>query len=150
MFQAGDRVRWVTTGDDGLPLVRYGFVGGSDTTGARVAVMLDGDLSGDTVVDLCQLAPVTITTVELHLDGADLLDDPSLRQGLVHLWAGEADEAGLEIRQLDCLGTGVRDARGFVLAELWAGNEHYVLRASADHAANITFIRADDPHRWER
>ncbi len=150
MFQAGDRVRWVTTGDDGLPLVRYGFVGGSDSTGSRVAVMLDGDLAGDTVVDLCQLAPVSICTVELHLDGADLLDDPTLRQGLVNLWVGEADEAGLEIRKLDCLGTGVRDSRGFVLAELWAGTEHYVLRASADRSTNTTFIRADDPHRWER
>lgn len=150
MFQAGDRVRWVTTDDDGLPLVRYGFVGGAATTGSRVAVMLDGDLSGDTVVDLCQLAPVSITTVELRLDGADLLDDPSLRQGLVNLWAGEADEAGLEIRRLDCLGTGVRDTNGYVLAELWAGNEHYVLRAVAEHSSNTTFIRADAPQRWER
>ena len=150
MFQAGDRVRWVTTDDDGLPLVRYGFVGGSDTTGSRVAVMLDGDLAGDTVVDLCQLAPVSIRTVELQLDGADLLDDPSLRQGLVNLWAGEADEAGLEIRELRCLGTGVRDTWGYVLAELWAGTEHYVLRASADQRANTISIRADDPHRWER
>ena len=38
---------------------------------------------GDTVVDLSQLAPVTITNVELRLDGAGLLEDPSLRQGLV-------------------------------------------------------------------
>lgn len=148
-FQAGDRVRWITTGDDGLPLVRYGFVGGADTTGARVAVMLDGDLAGDTVVELSQLAPVSITTVELHLDGADLLDDPALRQGLVHLWAGEADEAGLEIRKLDCLGTGVHDAGGFVLAELWAGNDRYVLRATADRRTNTIFIRADDPRRRE-
>ena len=29
MFSHGDRVRWATTGDDGFPLVRYGFVGGS-------------------------------------------------------------------------------------------------------------------------
>ena len=28
MFGLGDRVRWDTEGDDGLPLVRYGFVGG--------------------------------------------------------------------------------------------------------------------------
>jgi hypothetical protein len=147
MFQAGDRVRWETTGDDGLPLVRYGFVGGCNGDSTRVAVMLDGDLAGDTVVDLHQLAPVTITNVELRLDGADLLDDPSLRQGLVNLWTGEADQAGLEIRSLAPLGTGVRDSNGFLLAELWAGNEHYVLRASADAASNTIRIRADDP-RW--
>lgn len=144
MFQAGDRVRWETTGDDGLPLVRYGFVGGSNGDHTRVAVMLDGDLAGDTVVDLCQLAPVTITTIELRLDGADLLDDPALRQGLVNLWAGEADQAGLEIRSLECLGTGVPDRTGFVLAELWAGNEQYVLRATADGTSNTIHIHAAD------
>ncbi len=149
MFQAGDRVRWATTGDDGLPLVRYGFVGGCNGDASRVVVMLDGDLAGDTVVDYGQLEPVAITTIELRLDGADLLDDPSLRQGLVNLWAGEADQAGLEIRSLSPLGTGVRDHTGFVLAELWAGNEQYVLRASADSTSNTICIKADDPHRWE-
>jgi hypothetical protein len=149
MFQAGDRVRWETTGDDGLPLVRYGFVGGCNGERSRVVVMLDGDLAGDTVVDYSQLERVTITTVELRLYGTDLLDDPSLRQGLVNLWAGEADQAGLEIRSLSCLGTGVRDSSGFVLAELWAGNEQYVLRASADTTSNTIRIKADDPHRWE-
>ena len=33
--------------------------------------------------------PVTITSVELCLYGADLLNDPSLRQGLVNLWSAE-------------------------------------------------------------
>lgn len=153
-FRAGDRVRWHTTGDDGLPLVRYGFVGGCNGDGTRVVVMPDGDgdgdLAGDVVVDPGQLEAVSVTTLELRLDGADLLDDPSLRQGLVHLWAGEADQAGLEIRSLEFLGTGVRDQRGFVLAALWAGNEQYVLRASADTSSNTIHIRADDPHRWER
>ena len=27
-FTPGDRIRYECTGDDGLPLVRYGFVGG--------------------------------------------------------------------------------------------------------------------------
>ena len=27
-FSPGDRVRYECTGDDGLPLVRYGFIGG--------------------------------------------------------------------------------------------------------------------------
>ena len=38
---------------------------------------------------------------------------------------------------------------GFVLAELWAGNEQYVLRASADATSNTIHIRADAPNRWE-
>lgn len=148
MLQPGDRVRWETTGDDGLPLVRYGFVGGASSDGHRVAVMLDGDLKGDTVIDLTQLAPVTITTVELKLSGADLLDDPSLRQGLVNLWSAEADTAGLEIRSLQCLGTGVREAYdGFALAQLWAGGDQYVLRAHPDRTADTVCIRAEPPRR---
>ena len=50
-FSLGDRVRWTTIGDDGLPLVRYGFVGGVAGDGGPVMVMLDGELGGD-VIDL--------------------------------------------------------------------------------------------------
>ena len=42
MFQHGDRIRLETVGDDGLPLVRYGFVGDIDDECERIAVMLDG------------------------------------------------------------------------------------------------------------
>ncbi len=147
-FQPGDRVRWATTGDDGLPIVRYGFVGGLNGDHTRVAVMLDGDLAGDTVVDIDQLVVVSITTVELRLDGADLLDDPSLRQGLVNLWSAEADQAGLEIRSIECLGTGVRDGdAAFALANLWAGTDQYVLRAEPDPHLDTVNIRAEYP-RW--
>lgn len=151
MFQPGDRVRWETTGDDGLPLVRYGFVGGSNGDGNRVVVMLDGDLKGDLVVDLAQLAPVSITNVALHLHGADLLDDPTLRQGLVRLWSAEADQAGLEITALHCLGTGVRDGGddGFALAELSSGAARYVLRATYGPQPDSVTVRADAPRRWE-
>ena len=45
MFGLGDRVRWATIGDDGLPLVRYGFVGGVAGERGPVMVMLDGELS---------------------------------------------------------------------------------------------------------
>ena len=95
-FGLGDRVRWATMGDDGLPLVRYGFVGGVAGERGPVMVMLDGELSGD-VIDLDQLEPVSITNVELHLDGPDLIDDPELRRGLVHLWQAEAEQAGLDV-----------------------------------------------------
>lgn len=152
MFQPGDRVRWKTTGDDGLPLIRYGFVGGCNGDGNRVAVMFDGQLKGDTVLDLEELAPVTITNVELHLHGADLLDDPSLRQGLISLWSAEADQAGLQIRKIIPLGTGVRDSTGdgFALAELRSGGRAYVLRAQYDvRSDEMICVKADHPRRWE-
>ena len=61
MFSPGDRIRYECTGDDGLPLVRYGFVGGVAASGGPVVVMLDGELGGD-VVNLEQVQPVTVTT----------------------------------------------------------------------------------------
>ena len=63
MYRPGDRVRFETTGDDGWPLIRYGFVGGVAGNGGPVVVMLDGELSGD-VVNRAELQPVTITSVE--------------------------------------------------------------------------------------
>ena len=68
-------------------------------------VMLDGELNGD-VIALDQLQPVSITNVELHLDGRDLIDDPNLREGLVHLWQAEAEQAGLDVDAMECLGAG--------------------------------------------
>jgi hypothetical protein len=149
-FQPGDRVRWATTADDGLPIVRYGFVGGANGDHTRVVVMLDGDLAGNTVVDHDQLEPVSITHLALDLDGADLLDDPTLRQGLVNLWSAEADQAGLEIHALHCLGTGVRDGDGYALAELWAGNEQYVLHARSDRALDTIHLAAIYSQRRSR
>ena len=150
-FAHGDRIRYSTTGDDGLPLVRYGFVGGVSDDGGPIVVMLDGELSGD-VVDPTDIEPVHMSNVTLVLAGSDLLDDPSLRQGLVNLWAAEAETAGLEIAGLRCIGTGVRDSsEGYALAELSSGTDQYVLRASLcahDHDAEM--IRADRPNRWER
>ncbi|MAT04626.1 MAG: hypothetical protein CL424_06250 [Acidimicrobiaceae bacterium] len=144
MFQPGDRVRWLTTGDDGLPLTRYGFVGGLNGDHSRVAVMLDGELKGDKVISTDELAPVEVGTVELRLYGADLLDDPSLRQGLVNLWSAEADQAGLEIGHVHCLGTGVREHESsFALAEVMAVGRAWVLVAMPDHTApDMICVRA--------
>jgi hypothetical protein len=126
-------------------------VGGTNGDGNRVVVMLDGDHEGDTVIDLDQLAAVSITNVELHLHGTDLLDDPSLRQGLVNLWSAEADQAGLEVRSVQYLGTGVRDtvSDGFALAELHSGGRQYVLRAICEAQNDSVLVRADLPRRWE-
>ena len=61
-FVRGDRVRWDTTGADGLPLTHYGFIGGRVDAGGRVVVMLDGHLKGDTVVPAEQLQVVSVLT----------------------------------------------------------------------------------------
>jgi hypothetical protein len=143
-FTLGDRVRWATMGDDGLPLVRYGFVGGVASEQGPVIVMLDGELSGD-VIELDQLEPVTITTVELHLDGRDLIDDPELRRGLVHLWQAEAESAGLDVDALECLGAGQQlPDESWSLAALSSGGEQYVVRAMRDERdPSVVLIRAD-------
>jgi hypothetical protein len=129
MFSLGDRVRWATTGDDGLPLVRYGFVGGVASDSGPVVVMLDGEIGAEPV-DLSQLEPVSITTIALHLDGPDLIDDPDLRRGLVNLWQAEAESAGLAVDGILCLGAGQRNAgESWSLAELSSGGQRYVVRA---------------------
>ena len=150
MFQPGDRVRWESLGDDGFPIIRYGFVGGTNGDRTKVAVMLDGDLKGDTVVDLDQLEPVTITNIELQLQGADLLSDASMRQGIVNLWTAEADQAGLEDRSLEYLGPRVwgTSSHACALAELRSGGQHYILRAITRSEGTIS-VKADFPHPGE-
>jgi hypothetical protein len=150
-FLPGDRVRVQSTGDDGYPLVQYGFVGTCGADGEPVMVLLDDDLNSCTVVDRTAVVPVTVTTVELCLDGADLLHDPSLRQGLVSLWSAEAEAAGLEIGSLHPVGTGMRDSsESYVIAELSAGGEQYVLRAVCHpNESDVVRVRADRPNRWD-
>ncbi len=154
LFQHGDRIRYATTGEDGFPLVRYGWVGDvdddPDSSDGSVVVLLDGELGG-AVVDPAKIEPVHIGNVELTLAGSDLLDDPSLRQGLVNLWRAEAESAGLQIASLHCIGTGVRDSsEGFALAELSSGGDQYVLRATrCPHERDAITVRADRPNRWE-
>jgi hypothetical protein len=152
-FQHGDRIRVELDGDDGLPLVRYGFVDASDGRRQRpgVPVMLDGEIDPTTVIDLSRIKPVTITNLELRLDGADLLVDPHLRRGLVQMWSAEAEAAGLEIHALHCIGDGVRDSsEGYLLAELNAGGDHYVLRATREPIdSDVVHVRADRPNRFE-
>lgn len=149
-FRPGDRIRYETVDDDGFPLVRYGFVGGETNGGSGpVVVMLDGELGGD-VVEIDELAAVHIGSVTLTLDGRDLLDDPSLRQGLVNLWQAEADEAGLQIAALHRIGTGVRDSsESYVLAELSACDQQYVLRAMAcPERDDAVLVAATIPNRY--
>jgi hypothetical protein len=143
-FGLGDRVRWATTDDDGLPVVRYGFVGGAAGERGPVVVMLDGELGGE-VIDLEQLEPVSITNVELHLDGPDLIDDPNLRRGLVHLWQAEAESAGLDVDVLEDHGPGERlPDNSWTLGALSSGGEQYLVRASRMLAnPGVVCIRAE-------
>ena len=147
-FNQGDRIRYATIGDDGLPLVRYGFIGGFTDDGP--VVLLDGELGGD-VVETDAVEPVHIRNVTLTLGGSDLLDDPSLRQGLVNLWAAEAESAGLQIASLNAIGTGVRDSsEGYALADLSSGGEQYILRATLClKQYDAVVVHADRPNRWE-
>ena len=144
MFSVGDRVRWATTDGDGLPLVRYGFVGGVASEIGPALVMLDGELGGEVIV-LGELEPVSVTSVELHLAGDDLIEDPELRRGLVHLWEAEAESAGLAVDGVESWGAGWCDDRHcWSLAELTTGGGRYVVRAvrsPLDPA--IVCIRAD-------
>lgn len=150
-FSAGDRVRMESTGDDGLPLVRYGFVGGVAGREGPIVVMLDGELGGD-VVDPAHLQHVEVTTVELCLSGTDLIDDPELRRGLVALWHAEAETAGLDVDALHQLDVdGLRDSnQSWALAELMAGGEHYVVRAiQHPNEPDVVRVRADRQHFWD-
>src|SRR3954466_11675204 len=157
IYRPGDRVRFETTGDDGWPLIRYGFVGGVSGNGGPVVVMLDGEASGD-VVNPSGLQPVTITNVELCLRGADLIDDPELRRGLVALWHAEADSAGLDVDELHPIGDGHREYdERWALAEVRTGadcprtapktaDQRFVVRAvQLPHEPEVIRVRAE-PH----
>lgn len=146
MFLPGDRVRFESIGEDGFPVVRYGFVGGATDDDGPVTVLLDGELGGNEV-DLSLIRPVTITSVELCLAGPDLLTEPDLRRGLVALWHAEADTAGLDVDAMRPLGDGVPDVSGsWALAELIAGGETYVVRAyQLEHEPEVVRVRAGRP-----
>lgn len=153
IFRPGDRVRVETIGDDGLPLVRYGFVGGhaapvGPATEGSVSVMLDGDLVA-AVIPRCRIQIVSVTNVELCLRGADLMSEPSLRRGLLALWHAEADTAGLDVDGLHPLGDGLRDSSdSWALADMVAGGEHYVIRAYQTPGDPDTVHVRADPNRW--
>lgn len=128
-YVPGDRVRWLCEGDDGFPLVRYGFIGDEPMPTGEVQVVFDDELGGK-YVSLGHLDPVSITSIVLSLHGNDLIDDPELRRGLVGLWRAEAESAGLEVSGMLGLGAGVRESvTSWALAEVTSGGERYVVRA---------------------
>jgi hypothetical protein len=148
-FRHGDRIRYASTGDDGFPVVRYGFVGGATGDEGPVVVMLDGELGGD-VVDAATLQPVHISNVTLTLEGSGLLDDPSLRRALVNMWIAEAESAGLQIASIDRIDTGVRDSsEGYAIAGLSSAGEQYTLRAAlCPTTPDAILVCAQIPNRF--
>jgi hypothetical protein len=129
IFQDGDRVIHIGSGDDGMPLIRYGFVKGVGGIDDKVPVMFDEQIDVEQV-SRQQLQLVSATTVELRLEGTDLITTADLRRGLLSLWLAEADTAGLDIDCWHPMGDGVCDAPGkWCLAEIEVGGEQYVLRA---------------------
>jgi hypothetical protein len=143
-YLPGDRVRWSCEGDDGFPLVRYGFIGADPMPTGQVQVVFDDELGGQ-IVPMLNLEPVTIGSVELCLHGGDLVEDPALRQGLVRLWQAEAESAGLDVRGLRGLGTGLRDSScSWALAEIANGTGTYVVRAWQNlNEPSMIRVRAD-------
>lgn len=143
-FLPGDRVRWFHEADDGLPLVRYGFVGHDQRPTGEVQVVFDDELRGEFVPPRT-LVPVSISSIELCLQGGDLVEDPALRQGLVRLWQAEAESAGLEVSGVRGLGTGLRDSsHSWALAEITNGAGTYVIRAwQTTSEPPIIRVRAD-------
>lgn len=127
----GDRIRLVGTDEDGLPFVRYGFVApdSPDPATTVVTVLLDGEISGETVP--CERVEiVTVASIELMLQGDDLVADPVLRRGLVAMWCAEAETAGVALDAFCPNGDGERDDRGsWILAHATAGDDRYAIRA---------------------
>lgn len=128
----GDRIRLVGTDEDGLPFVRYGFItpdSPDPAFSATVLVMLDGELSAEEVANQ-HVELVTVTNIELRLYGADLVDDPTLRRGLLPMWLAEAETAGAALDRLCPQGDGQLDEpAGWLLGHATAGDDRYAIRA---------------------
>jgi hypothetical protein len=149
----GDRIRLVGTDEDGLPFVRYGFITPNSpdpTSSPTVTVMLDGELSGEAVPhDHVEL--VTVANIELRLFGADLVDDPTLRRGLLPMWLAEAETAGVALDKLCPNGDGALDQpSSWLLAFATAGDDRYAIRACVHageppmiHVHAVTCVDAD-------
>ncbi len=112
-------------------------------------MMLDGELKGNILVHMDDIALVSITNIELRLTGCDLLEDPAMRQGLVHLWSAEADQAGLDVGSVRYVSsesstfTSVPFGGAVPLAEVNSGGQQYLLAARANRPVDTICVRAD-------
>lgn len=150
-FHHGDRIRVCTVDDDGLPIIRYGTVGGELPSNGPIVVMFDDLLGGD-IVDRSEVQLLTVDSLELRLSGVDLVDDATMRAGLADMWLAEADLAGLPIRAIFPMGdgSGVRDGSQWLLAEFTFESQTWVVRAIIDDDDPMSvLIRADRSNRWD-
>ncbi|MGA0862590.1 MAG: hypothetical protein ACO3RB_01730 [Ilumatobacteraceae bacterium] len=149
----GDRIKVSTVDDDGLPIVRYGTVGASLPDAGPVVVEFDDMLGGD-IVDRSEVVAVRVDTVELVLNGPDLVSEATLRRGLADMWRAEADLAGLDIGVVHPLGSdgaGVENGTdGWLLAEFThIGTPHVVRTTSRIDIDDTVVVRADRMNRWD-
>lgn len=144
IFQVGDRVIHDALDADGIPMSRYGFVKSAAGSDGELTVMFDNEIRAESV-NRQQLKLVTATTVELRLEGNDLIREVELRKGLLSLWLAEADTAGLDIDCWHPMGEGVYNAPGkWCLAEIEVGGEQYVLRARTYiNEPDVVHLRAE-------
>lgn len=149
-FEAGDRVVQRILDDNGIPLTRYGTVGGVLTPGGPIVVMFDDTLGGD-IIESRDVELVLLTSIELTMDGVDLAADPDLRQGLASMWLAEVERSGLAVDSHFFLGAGLRDSSDtWALAELRADGVTYIVRVHTDpNSPGTVRVRADQPNRWD-
>lgn len=150
-FHNGDRICVRTVDDDGLPIVRYGTVGGELPSNGPIVVMFDDLLGGD-IVDRSEVQLLTVDSLELRLSGVDLVNDATMRAGLADMWLAESDLAGLPIMAMFPLGegSGVRDGENWLLAEFTFESATWIVRATVpgDDPTSVV-IRADRSNRWD-
>lgn len=150
-FHNGDRICVRTVDDDGLPIVRYGTVGGELPSNGPIVVMFDDLLGGD-IVDRSEVRLLTMDSLELRMNGRDLLDDDDVRSGLAQMWMAESDLAGLQVKAIFPLGdgVGVRNGDQWLLADFTHNGETWVIRAvPADDDPQAVLIRADRSNHWD-
>jgi hypothetical protein len=151
-LRSGERICIRTVDDEGIPIVRYGTVASDNRTNGPVAVLFD-DLCGGDLVDASEVERIDYDTIELHLNGQDLLTDNVLRAGLSTMWRAEANLAGLEVDAMFPLGdsdAGISDGNSWVLAEFTIqGTTHIVRATQATHNPTTVIVRADRANRWD-
>lgn len=149
-FHHGDRICVRTVDDDGLPIVRYGTVGGELPSNGPIVVMFDDLLGGD-IVDRSEVQLLTLDSLELCLTGRDLIEDPAVRSGLADMWLAESDLAGLPVMAIfpEGDGAGVRDGNQWLLATFTHNSETWVIRATVVDDTHDIVVRADRSNHWD-
>lgn len=152
-LRSGERICVRTVDDEGVPIVRYGTVAADIRTVGPVAVLFD-DLMGSDLVDISEVQRLDYDTVELHLDGDDLLTDETLRAGLATMWQAEADLAGLGVKAVFAMGENgcgiAQDHEAWLLAEFTVDGTTHVIRATpAHHCPTTVIVRADRANHWD-